>query len=220
MSWSYDKSTKSWKCSRYSDLQYAEINNLAEYGQPMSPYEPGFDQELTPDFANIRVEMPQSEVMTFGYGKNISVDMFPIVQRFLNEKLSFPYGTYPFDALLRGGFAKKKDRFLATDLYGYGFVRYGITAGEIDAGDAAYIHGSVSFAMQAPTRFLYEPRLRRVDAYIGAGDDNWDFDSDNVPPLLNASVAAIFGPDHDNLTAPIQILFRGKGKHSGASKIY
>ena len=28
-----------WKCSRYDDLQYNEINNLAQYGQPHSPYQ-------------------------------------------------------------------------------------------------------------------------------------------------------------------------------------
>lgn len=218
MGWSYDKSSKTWKCSRYSDLQYAEITNLAEYGQPMNPHESGFLQDLVPDFGDIKVEMPQSEVMTFGYGKDIKADQFPVVKRFLKEKLSFPTGKYTFDALKRGGFAKEKERWISTNLYGFG--SYGITAGAINPGDAAYIHGSVSFALQATTSFSYEPHLRQVDAWIGAGDDNWDFESANVPRILNATVAAIFGPDHYNLTAPIQILFRGVGKRSGASRVY
>ena len=34
MSWTFDKSSGIWKCTKYSDLNYAEITNLAEYGQP------------------------------------------------------------------------------------------------------------------------------------------------------------------------------------------
>jgi hypothetical protein len=33
---------KVWRCSLYTDLNYAEINNFAEYGCPFSPYEKGF----------------------------------------------------------------------------------------------------------------------------------------------------------------------------------
>ena len=64
------------------------------------------------------------------------------------------------------------------------------------------------------------PAMAPHGLYPGAGDDNWDFESANVPRILNSTVAAIFGPDHYNLTAPIQILFRGMGKRSGASRVY
>ena len=210
MSWLLDKVRGVWKCTRYSDLNYAEINNLAEYGQPKSPYEPGFDQNFVPDFAKIVVEMPQLEVMTVGYGRNVQVDSFPVVSRFLKEKLSIPNGTYDFDTLVRLGFAKKSERWLSTNLYGWG--RYGVSAGAIDGGDAAYIHGTISLALMKSTRFICSPTKRRVEAEMGAGDDNWDFNSATIPRIINATVAAVFGPDHYNLEAPIKIVFTGPGK--------
>lgn len=216
MSWSLDRSAGIWKCTSYSDLNYAEINNLAEYGQPMSPYESGFDQDFDPDFKKVIVEMPQIEVMTNGYGRNITAESFPIVQRFLSEGLTFPVGHYRFDDLVRLGFAKKSDKRIQSNLYGWG--SYGITAGKINAGDAAYIHGTVSFALMSGTKFIYETNIRRVEAEIGAGDDNWDFNSATIPTIVNATVGVIFGPDHYNLEAPIQIHFRGDGKRSIAQR--
>lgn len=53
-------------------------------------------------------------------------------------------------------------------------VAYGITAGGISAGDAAYIHGTVCFALTRNTMFVVTSSERRVEAEIGAGDDNWD----------------------------------------------
>jgi hypothetical protein len=216
MSWTLDKTTGVWKCTRYSDLNYAEINNLAEYGEPMSPYEPGFDQNFEPDFDNVIVEMPQLEVMTHGYGHNIKAESFPVVERFLKGKITIPPGTYRFADLVRRKVVVEKDRWIRSNLYGWG--GYGITAGDIDPLDAAYIHGTVSFALMRGTRFTVAKSLRRVDAEIGAGDDNWDFDSNTIPRFVNAAVAAIFGPDHYNLTKPIQIRFRGPGKRSIAER--
>ena len=216
MSWSYDKASGVWKCTSYSDLNYAEINNFAEYGQPVSPYEPGFDQNFEPDFSKIIIEMPQREVMTNGYGKNITADKFPIVQRFLNETVTIPSGMYSFDDLVRMGFAKNGDKRIRTNLYGWG--KYGITAGDINPGDAAYIHGTVSLALMRGTKFTYSKTVREVEAEIGAGDDNWDFESGTISSFLNAAVAAVFGPDHYNLEAPIQIQFRGPGKRSVAKR--
>src|ERR1044072_6661291 len=118
MSWSLDKATGVWKCTKYSDLNYAEITNLAEYGQPMSPYEAGFDQDFDPDFSNVVVEMPQSQVMLHGYGKNIRATSFPIVNRFLKENLKFSPGRYSFDDLVTQKFAQKKDKRIKSSLYG------------------------------------------------------------------------------------------------------
>lgn len=216
MGWTLDKASKIWKCRRYSDLNYAEITNLAEYGQPMSPYEAGFDHDFVPDFGRVIVEMPQSEVMTNGYGKNIKAETFPIVGRFLKEKFAFPCGTFNFNDLVKHGFARGGDRWIRSNLYGWG--GYGISAGSIDSGDAAYIHGTVSFALMPSTKFIYTKDLRRVEAELGAGDDNWDFNSSTLPKFVNATVAAVFGPDHSNLTAPIQIQFRGSGKSSSVEK--
>lgn len=94
MGWTLDKKSGIWKCSQYSDLQYAEIVNFAEHGEPFSPYEPGFDQDFTPDFSKVIIEMPQSEVMNNGYGKLVQATDFPVVGRLLNDTLTLKYGQY------------------------------------------------------------------------------------------------------------------------------
>jgi hypothetical protein len=60
MSWSLDKGRNVWKCTEYSDLQYDEIINFAQWGQPRNPYQPGFltEDKFVPDFKNVAVEMP------------------------------------------------------------------------------------------------------------------------------------------------------------------
>ena len=243
MSWTYDTTGKVWRCTRYVDLQYAEINNFAEYGQPVSPYQPGYDHSHVPDFGNIVIEMPQSEVMNNGYGSNITTLDFPLVNHFLDNGVMMgdtrfvpqflergadailsavgaisqvPTGRHTLRSLIARRAARGSDRFISTNLYGLG--SYGISAGSITAGDAAYIHGSVSFALKLNTVFVVTGSQRRVEAEIGAGDDNWDFNSGNIPRVVNAAVATILGPAHYNLTSPIKILFRGVGKRMIASK--
>ena len=88
MSWSFVANSGGsggvWKATRYDDLHYAEINNLAQYGQPYSPYESGYHHNHVPDFGNIVVQMPHTQVMTNGYGRNIRPGDFPIVTSFLS----------------------------------------------------------------------------------------------------------------------------------------
>lgn len=239
MSWKLDKTNPKypqgvWKCTSYSDLQYVEINNLAEYGQPRSPYEPGFDHDFEPDFGNVAVEMPQQAVMCEGYGRNITADCFPIVHRFLyGPPFTLNPRTYSFADLVRDGHATNGDRVIKTNLYGGGLEvpvvfalgswprwpvvwlgGYGITPGNISSGDAAYIHGTVAFALMASTRFTYSRGKRSVVAEIGARDDNWDFNSKTIPPIIEGTVAVLLGPGHYNLTAEIKIIFYGAGKLS------
>jgi hypothetical protein len=213
MSWTLDSVRKVWICSCYSDLDGTAINNLAEYGEPFTPYEhPGWVEDFVPDFANVVVEMSQVEVMSHGYGRNITADQFPIVKRFLAEKPSIPTGTFSFERLIRLGYASGSDRWIHSNLYGWG--PYSITSGDLDSADAAYVHGSVALALMAQTRFYNGNVLRRVDAEIGAGDDNWDFESDTIPPVVEVGVAVLLGPDHYNLDKPIKIRFVGPGKRS------
>lgn len=77
---------------------------------------------------------------------------------------------------------------------------------------------TVSFALMRHTVFVVTSTERRVDTEIGAGDDNWDFNSSTVPSVVNGTVAALVGPDHYNLTGPIKIRFRGVGKRMVASR--
>ncbi|HEV7405589.1 MAG TPA: hypothetical protein VGO11_21770 [Chthoniobacteraceae bacterium] len=209
MSWSLDKANKVWKCSRYDDLNPGSINNLVEYGQPVGPYERGFDQDFDPDFGNVIVEMSQAEVMNSGYGRMITPTCFPIVQLFLQGAGNIPAGSYDFAGLHRFGLTSS--RRINTDLYGDN--TYGITSGTIDASSAAYVHGTVGFALMRGTRFLVAQHLRRVEAEIGALDDNWDLESGNwLVNRVNFLVAVLIAPDNYNLTAPIQIRYRGPGR--------
>ena len=237
------KRKKIWRCTSYADLQYAEINNFAEYGQPYSPYVRDYDHTHDPDFDNIVIEMPQSEVMHKGYGKNITTLDFPMVNHFLDNGImmgdtsyvpqvvematdavltaigvipELPKGEHKLGDLIKAGAAKNKDRFITSNLYGWG--SYGVTAGDIAASDAAYVHGTVSFALKKNTKFVVEKKMRFVHAEIGAGDDNWDFNSSSIHPVVNATVGTLAGPDHYNLNSPIKILFRGDGKFMVASK--
>ncbi|MCC6509522.1 MAG: hypothetical protein IT423_10465 [Pirellulaceae bacterium] len=243
MSWTYDTTSKVWRCTRYSDLQYAEINNFAEYGQPVSPYQPGYNHSHVPDFGNIVIEMSQSEVMNSGYGRNITALDFPLVNHFLDNGVMIgdsaympqivergadavlsavgaiprlPTGRHKLGDLIARNAVRNRDRFIDSNLYGWG--SYGITAGAITAGDAAYIHGTVSFALTRNTFFVVTSSERLVEAEIGAGDDNWDFTSSSIPRVVNATVATLLGPTHYNLTKPIRMQFRGPGKHMTARK--
>lgn len=219
MTWTLDKARKVWKCSSYTDLDGETMNNFAEYGQPCSPYEhPGFDQDFVPDFANVVIEMPQQQVMTHGYGKQITAKDFAIVKRFLDSTPPIPFGTYSFQDLLKLGFAKNAhERWINTNLYGWGL--WSITSGDLPAPDAAYVHGSISIGLMSGTKFVNRPDYRMVEAEIGAGNDNWDYTSDIIPGWVEAGVATILGPDHYNLDAPVKILFTGPGKRDVAKKL-
>jgi|HubBroStandDraft_1064217.scaffolds.fasta_scaffold00242_25 hypothetical protein len=214
MAWSLDKDRGVWICTNYTDLNGDTINKLAEFGEPFSPYEhPGFDPDFEPDFAKVVVEMPQIQVMTHGYGKNITAPDFPIVQRFLAGPFPLPNGNYSFDDLLRRGYAKSKsERWINTNLYGWGL--WSVNAGDLDFADGAYVHGSVTIGLMSDTKFISQPTFRKVEAVIGAGNDNWDFESATIPAGVEATVATVFGPDHYNLEGPIQINFIGAGKRS------
>src|SRR5690242_2338636 len=219
MSWSLDKGRNVWKCTEYSDLQYDEIINFAQWGQPRNPYQRGFlsEDEFLPDFKNVVIEMPQAEVMAKGYGQNVVATDFPVVNRFLTEiPLTLPVGSYTFAELVARRYATSADRTIRDDLYGSLFGR--AVPGTISPGDAAFIHGSVSFRLKKSTRFVRKPEKREVYAEIGAGDDNWDFESSNwKAKILNPGVFAVF-VDVYNLEAPIQINFVGSGKTSTVAK--
>ncbi len=214
VSWSYNSSSTAWACTEYADLNYVEINNLAEYGQPFSPYETGYVHSFVPDFGHVAVEMTQQEVMTNGYGKDITVASFSGIDKFLLFGNTLPQGNLTFDDLVTRRFFEPGWRTITGSLYHWNPFK--LPAGKISSGDAAYIHGSVGFAlMKAGTRFVNAAGGRRVEAEIGALDDNWDFESGNVfAQALNGIVAAVLGPDHYNLTGPIKIRFTGPGKRS------
>lgn len=214
-----DDSRWAWVCSDYSDLQYADINNLAEYGQPYSPYNSQFDQDFVPDFQYITVKMPQHEVMFNGYGQLVRPKHFPIVEKFLNGEIKLnTNGAFTFAQLVSQNLAEEYDRSVSASLYG--FSKVPVTPGTITRADAAYVHGSVTFALMSGTIFTVNGKTLTVRAEIGAKYDNWNFESSSrIAKILNPIVAATFGPDHNNLEAKpgekeayIRIKYFGPGK--------
>ena len=227
MSWKMlkEKGKVIWECSLYSDLQYNEINNFAQYGQPSSPYQTGFvhDDAYIPDFSNIIIRMPQREVMNKGYGRLIEPIHFPVIKSFLRGDYKLPNGRYTFDDIVIQRYAQRGSKMIFTNLYGTG--SYPVASGvAISSGDAAYIHGSVGFSLMRSTQFDVSDDTYRVIAVVGALDDNWNFKSGNgLIQKLNPLVETLFGPDHNNLEptpeqikkgqiGDISIEYRGEGK--------
>lgn len=217
--WGKEQEVDIWTCSEYSDLRAVPINNLAQYGQPFRPDQAGYLPGLHVNFSALVVEMSQQEVMTNGYGRDITIRHFPLAVRFLAGELPVPAGRHTLASLIRHGYLiDKARRIRSAGLYGLGLGPNALTSGGIPRADAAYIHGTVGFAlMKDETTFLTVPGVGRVvDAEIGAGDDNWDFESSTVPDWLNTLTAKLVGPKVYNLKKPITIRFTGPGKRSSA----
>lgn len=219
-----------WECSKYSDLKSNEVDNLARYGQPNNPYLKGFDHDHIPDYENIIVRMSQSEVMTNGYGKLIRPEHFPIIKKLTKSPISLNVsGKYSFNDLVLKKMAKKSDRFIYSNLY-LGSNNTPVVSGAgVSSGDAAYIHGSVGFALMSNTYFMFRDGSLLISAEIGALDDNWDFQSDSrIAKLLNPLVSVLYGPEVNNLepnkskgssSGKIFIQYRGAGKRMSTGGI-
>ena len=187
-----------WRASEYADLQYDEINNLAEYRQPRSPDQAGFDHDFIPDFQNVIIQIPHHTMMDNGHGKNIRPTHFPIINQFLNGDITVQDGTYSFIALKSLQKVQKSDRTISGHLYGFSNIP--TTSGTINAAYAAYIYGSVGYALKHNTRYEKRGNTYVVQGEMGVIDDNWDFISDNTTAnILNPLVAVLLGPDHYNL---------------------
>lgn len=189
---------KIWRASEYTDLQYADINNLAQWGQPNSPYEDGYNHEFVPDFKNVIVQIPHEVIMNDGHGKHIAASNFPIADKFLKGQIQVQNGCYSFRQLKDTGKLPHFRRTIHGNLYGTGSIP--TTSGAISNADAAYIYGSVGYALMRSTRYVKCGHYYTIRGEIGVLDDNWDFQSDNpIAKALNPLIAAIFGPSHYNL---------------------
>ena len=189
---------KIWRATEYADLQYAEINNLAQYGQPRNPDQDGFDPNFVPDFQNVIIQIPHQAIMYHGHGKNIGPTHFPIITQFLNGAIGVPDGTYSFSQLQAHNPISRLRRTISGNLYGTSSLP--ITSGTISASDAAYIYGSVGYALMRTTRYAKRGNTYTVQGAIGALDDNWDFQSSHpIAKTLNPLIAALLGPDHYKL---------------------
>ncbi len=212
---------KIWQASEYIDLQYDEITNLAEHGQPRNPYQDGFDQDFMPDYQNVIVRMPHQAVMCDGHGKNIRPTDFPIVNEFLNGEIDIQDGSYSFARLKKLGKTLRFRRTIHGNLYAMSSIP--TIPGAISAGDAAYIYGSVGYALMGSTRYEKKGNFYAVKGEIGVLHDNWDFQSGNpIAKIVNPLVATIFGPDYYNLepnpSKPSDVMGRIEIEYFGPGK--
>ena len=118
--------------------------------------------------------MTHTEVMFNGYGRDIQPEHFPIVSRFLKGEMNVIDGEYSLNNFIAKGLAeKRRDQFIKSNFY-MPSLTIPITSGMISSGDAAYIHGSIGFALMDSTTFTKNGNIYKVNAEVGALDDNWN----------------------------------------------
>jgi len=165
-----------WTSTNISELDMIAINNFAEWGQPVSPYQNGFNHEIYNNWdGNVTIRYPQLEVMNNGYGVSVGGGSFSAIQNWTSGQIAVQNGVYSFNDLVDLGVFQNSDRKLPGNLY----------SGELDSGsisttDAAYVHGTVQFALMANTTFYSANGNYWVVSEVGAFDDNFDFQSSNT----------------------------------------
>ncbi len=213
MPWTFDIHTNTWTASEFSDLNMTTANNLIVHGQPYQPSDGGlFDASLSSNFQsspnpNVTVQMPQSQIMNFGYGAGVQVSDFG-VNSLLGENLGLEDRTYTRAELIDAGVASMSDFQVFSTLYTPG-------ANVADGGAiAAYVHGSVGFAIGTESTFVVENGvLIEISGDLRAFDDNFNFESDSVPDLVNTIIQYTLGPGSDVPEGAIVFLeYRGDGR--------
>lgn len=213
MSWNYDSESHTWYASDYDDLDLTAVNNLIVTGQPWEPSNPNYSiaieaYHLTYSSPPVKVQMPQIQVMEFGYGAGVSVNDFG-AGGLLGETTSLSDGEYSKDDLITAGLATNSDFVVKSTLYTPGL---NIADGNLLE---AYVHGTVNFAIGANSRFVVvNGEIVEIRAEIRAFDDNFNFVSSNIPNWLNQGpVQYILGPGNVVPAGGIVLLeFRGEGR--------
>ncbi|MCT4553324.1 MAG: hypothetical protein N4A53_01415 [Pelagimonas sp.] len=225
MGFTYNFSDGRWYADDVVDLNDNTVNNFMQYGQPFSPYESGFNHTVANDhYTNTpTVVISQESVMNNGYGRGVSARGFPVVNNLLGSEVrtsgdtALSDGSYSFDDLESLGIVSASDRTIRGHLYADDVTIRGVQpvndSGNIPAYDAAYVHGTIGFALMGDTTFEVEnSRIVGVNARIGALDDNFDFTSDTIPGNLNGLVQILMGPDYVPNGAQLNIEYRGDGR--------
>jgi hypothetical protein len=235
-----------WHVDQYSELTGFNLENLDKYLMPFNPQQEsgiriiGLNGETITrmsDFIRryerqiprnpIVIQMPQSEVMNSGYGRNIKIEDFPLVNAFLDNKIteetgsSLPQssyrvplnaGSYSFRdllnrrALVDNRIITERDQRITTSFYGGA-----ISLRTNDWFEDAYVHGTVGFALMNSTQFIVATHYKRVDAEVGALHDNWDLQSDaGIAMVVNGLVNALGLGVYNNQRIGLQYYGAGK----------
>ncbi len=211
MAWSFDENSLKWYASEYSDLNMTTANNLLAYGQPWQPNDAGkFNNVIYSSYkntGNVTVEMPQNQVMTYGYGSGVTLNDFGI-SNYLGKDVNLANGYYTKQDLIDEGIATSSDFAVGSQLY---IPVFDIADGNIFE---AYVHGTVRFGIGNDSRFVVvDGKLVEIEADLRAYDDNFDFESSTIPDWLNGAVLSAVGPDGElPQGAKVFISYRGEGR--------
>ncbi len=225
MAWRYigeTDRTMVWECDFFSDLNGGVMNNFAEYFQPFSPYElapfepkhlqksypQGYNHDIKIDAdKQIVIRMPRQQVMVYGFGRQLKLTDFPIVEGFLGGEYDLPPGSYGvLDIVKKFNLEKKRPHKIRPSLYPGGGLPGGI--------DEMYVYGTTGFTLKPDrTTFIITPTEYKVRGYVFLTDDQWDFASDHgFAKVVNPFVQTLFGPSHYNVhPGGILIEYTGMG---------
>lgn len=193
-----------------------------QWGQPYTPYEPDFRHDLYDGdhmITSPTVIFNNQDVITHGFGQNIQLTDFDVVQNLQQNGASVSDRTYTLSQLQDMGLSAPGqfgDHAIGTNLYlNQGGV--GVSS-QLGAGTAAYVFGSIRFQMSEDTTFVIENgQLVSVDGSIELQPDNFNHESSTLPDWVSAIVAVGAG-DTVNFDEVV-ILYEGEGADRTISRI-
>lgn len=218
----WDNDRRAWVFDDVTEVEPGHFNNLLQWGQPYTPYEPGFRHDLYDGDHTITsptVIFSNQDVITHGFGQNIQLTDFDVVQNLQQNGANVPNGTYTLTQLQNMGLSAPGqfgDHAMGTNLYiNQGGV--GVSS-QLGAGTAAYVFGSIRFQMSENTTFVIENgQLVSVDGSIELQPDNFNHESSTLPDWVSAIVAVGAG-DTVNFDEVV-ILYEGEGADRTVSRI-
>lgn len=107
ITWNNDR--RSWIFDDVTEVEPGYFDNLLKYGQPYTPYEPEFRHDLY-DGENMitspAVVFNNQDVLTHGFGQNIQLTDFDVVQNLQSNGANIPDGIYSLTQLQEMGLSR------------------------------------------------------------------------------------------------------------------
>ncbi|MCF2869851.1 hypothetical protein L0664_02110 [Octadecabacter sp. G9-8] len=222
--WTYDPIANAWRCDDVRYTSGGDFNNLLQYGQPFDPNNnitgQFFIQEIAYNVpaAGPTVIFQQENVLTMGFGKNITFDDFDVVKNIkagLHDDTLVEGQVYTLAELKTLGVSPEVigangqdygDHALSTNLYGTG-TPYPGTSTYPD--EMAYIFGSVRFQISDDSTFQIVDGELVTSGRVELFSDDFNHESSSLSPWLSAFVAVIAGEAVN--WERVEILYEGQG---------
>lgn len=223
MAISWDENRRAWVFDDVTEVEPGHFNNLLNYGQPYDPSETGLFRHDLYDGGNFitspTVIFYNQDVISNGFGLNIQLSDFDVVQNLQQNGANIVDGTYTLAQLQQLGLSAPGqfgDHAMGTNLY-INQAGIGVTS-NLGAGTAAYVFGSVRFQISDDTTFVIENgQLVSVDGHIELQDEDFNHESATLADWFSAIVAVSVG-DTANFDE-VFILYEGQGSERTISQI-